>query len=78
VRAREWETKQKAPGYLLGASDLDEAQKWLGDMHDHEPAPTALHVEYISASQQWATCSNEDSFVNSTSAAWSFRSVTIG
>jgi hypothetical protein len=54
VRAREWETKQKASGYLLSASDLDEAQQWLAGMRDHEPAPTALHVEYISASQQWA------------------------
>jgi len=52
IRAREWEQKGRSRWVLLTGGELRDAEKWLIDAQEKKPKPTALHVEYISASRQ--------------------------
>jgi WD40 repeat protein len=53
VRAREWVQRNKLTGFLLTRTEIKEAQKWLKEATGKQPHPTNLHLEYISASQQF-------------------------
>jgi TIR domain len=55
VRAREWEARQQDGSYLLAGTDLEEAERLLGDMRPREPAVAPLQVAYVTASRQRAT-----------------------
>jgi hypothetical protein len=50
VRAREWESRDRRDGFLLAGEELRRAQTWLNAGRGMQPAPTALHGEYIAAS----------------------------
>jgi WD40 repeat protein len=52
VRAREWNDKNRSTSYLLRGDDLSKAEQWLTAAVNKKPAPTTLHMEYISASRQ--------------------------
>lgn len=52
VRAREWESKNRSSSYLLRGDDLRKAEEWLAAGLHKEPAPTALHIDYINASRR--------------------------
>ena len=54
VRAREWETHGNDASYLIGGTDLDDAEKWLAKSQGREPAPTQLQVAYVAESRQAA------------------------
>ncbi len=55
VRAREWETRQRADSYLLRGEDLREAETWLAMGGAKEPHTTPLHAEYIASSRRAET-----------------------
>ncbi len=50
LRAKEWDAKKRANGFLLNDGEVDEAQHWLGKGTTLQPAPLPMHVEYIVAS----------------------------
>jgi len=54
VRAREWESSGRAPGFMLTEEEIEQAQEWLDIANSQEktPKPTVLHLQYINASQQ--------------------------
>ncbi len=52
VRAREWDSRQRIPGFLLAGTELKDGQQWLTQGANLEPNPTPLHHEYIAASAQ--------------------------
>ncbi len=55
VRAHEWESKHQDASYLLGGSDLKDAESWLGRSAGQPIQPTSLQAQYIVASRQFAT-----------------------
>lgn len=52
VRAREWQQRSHDSSFLLRGNDLADAKQWLNRNINHTPEPTALHHEYIQASDQ--------------------------
>ena len=54
-RALEWETKNNDRVLLLRGTHLAAAEKWLTEAADKQPAPTALHTQYILAGRKAAT-----------------------
>lgn len=52
VRARQWEAKHENASFALRGSDLAEAETWLAKGVAKKPAPTPLHVQYITASRR--------------------------
>jgi len=53
LRAREWESRRRDRSYLLRGTDLGAAERWLGYAGiGKEPAPTALHTQYILAGRK--------------------------
>lgn len=55
VRALEWQVKNSDGSYLLGGSDLREAEAWLGRSASQPIKPTELQAQYIAASRAAAT-----------------------
>lgn len=55
VKAREWEHAKRNPSFVLRGDELRAAQRWLAGAADRTPDPTALHAEYILASQEAST-----------------------
>ncbi len=53
VRAREWESRERIPGFLLTGTELREGRDWLAASAGKEPKPTPLHSEYILASSRY-------------------------
>jgi hypothetical protein len=51
TRAREWEGKDRAPGYLLTGGEVREFNAWLRESQTKEPKPTELQLEYLITSQ---------------------------
>lgn len=49
VRAKEWNERGHETSFLLRGTDALEAEKWLSEASEKDPAPTALHYQYISA-----------------------------
>jgi hypothetical protein len=54
VRAREWETHGNDASYLIGGTDLDEAETWLAKSQSREPAPMPLQIAYVTESRRAA------------------------
>lgn len=54
IKAIEWDNKNRDESFVLRGSDLDEAEAWLRESTDKEPAPTPLHTQYIIASRDAA------------------------
>lgn len=52
LRAREWEARERAAGYLLSGAEVDEAETWLMRGGGKLPLPTDLHGDYIVASRE--------------------------
>ncbi len=58
TRAEEWQTRGRAAGFLLRRGDLRDAEAWFQtsvqtiEGRAVEPRPTALHAEYLQASQR--------------------------
>lgn len=52
IRARDWDRNHRGTGYLLRGESLRDAEAWLAEGFSKEPAPLALHSEYIVTSQQ--------------------------
>lgn len=50
VRATEWEKRNKSASFLLTGEAVSEAEQWLMQGVSKNPAPTALHADYINAS----------------------------
>jgi hypothetical protein len=55
IRAREWEREAKDNSYVLRRKDLLEAEQWLARSAGKEPPPATLQSQYILASRQAAT-----------------------
>lgn len=55
VRAIEWQAKSRDGSYLLGGSDLREAEAWQGRSASQPIKPTDLQTQYIAASRAAAT-----------------------
>lgn len=53
MRAKEWETRDKADAYLLTRGEVEEAEQWLLDASGRTPAPIDLHREFISTSKKF-------------------------
>ncbi len=51
-RALEWDTKERDRSLLLRGGELQDAETWLALQAGKEPAPTALHNEYLLASRR--------------------------
>lgn len=51
VRAREWETHGRDKSYVLMGSDLDEAERLLGDDRLRDPPVAPLQMAYVMASR---------------------------
>lgn len=60
VRSREWEVRSHDKSYLLAGTDLEEAERFLGDAQQREPAVTPLQFAYVTASRQRATAQQKD------------------
>jgi len=54
TRATEWASGGRAASRLLSGDDIIEAKGWAARQPREAPAPTALHVEFIAASEAWA------------------------
>jgi len=52
VRAAEWDRRDHGNAFLLSGEAVREAEEWLTHGMDKEPAPTALHADYIAASRR--------------------------
>lgn len=50
-RAVEWDSKQRDRCFLLRGNDLKDARAWLARSSNKQPLPTALHEQYIAASE---------------------------
>ena len=55
VDALRWENNQRDASYLLHGAELEEAERQLMYASGKEPQPTALQVEYVTASRQEET-----------------------
>ena len=54
-RATEWDTAGRPSNRLLSGADIDAAKSWLAQRPKEAPAPTALHLDFIRASEEWDT-----------------------
>lgn len=54
VRAKEWESSNENPSFLIRGDDLTQAEDWLATGVAKQPAPTSLHAEYINSSRDAA------------------------
>jgi WD40 repeat protein len=52
VRARLWDAKHENTSFALRGSELSSAERWLAEGVTKQPAPTPLHVRYITASRR--------------------------
>lgn len=52
VGAREWERSGRRRGRLLRGDALREADRWLAEIGEKQPRPTALHAEFIQAARR--------------------------
>ena len=52
TRAIEWENRNNDHSLLLRGNDLNEAQQWLMDASEKQPAPTSLQMSYITQGAQ--------------------------
>lgn len=50
MRASNWEKNNYDNSFILIGNELKEAEKWLEEGENKEPAPTPLHRSYVSAS----------------------------
>jgi hypothetical protein len=50
-RATEWDTASRPANRLLSGSDIDGAKAWIARRPKDAPAPTALHLDFIKASE---------------------------
>jgi WD40 repeat protein len=55
VRAQEWQTRNRDSSYLLGGSDLKDAESWLARAASQPIQATPLQQEYLIASRLAAT-----------------------
>jgi TPR repeat protein len=53
-RATEWDKRGRAPNRLLSGDDIAEAKAWAASRPRSAPEPTALHLEFIRASEEEA------------------------
>ncbi len=54
-RAKEWENKGRNDSYLVRGNDLQDAVTFISEgAAGKEPAPTPLHVEYVTAARKYA------------------------
>ena len=51
VRAREWDAGGRPGNRLLSGSDVAEAKAWVARRPKEAPAPTAVHLDFIKASE---------------------------
>ena len=54
VRALEWERASQDRSFLLQGTDLQQAENWLAEAAEKQPAPTLLQTRYIQSSRQEA------------------------
>jgi WD40 repeat protein len=54
-RALEWDRGKRSDAYLLGGSDVEEAESWLTDAEGKDPVPTGLQRDFILASRRSST-----------------------
>ncbi len=52
VRAKEWHERNREASFLLHGMDSLEAEIWLSNSAEKDPAPTPLHYQYITACNQ--------------------------
>lgn len=52
VRAKEWLERNREASFLLHGMDSLEAETWLNEAADKDPAPTPLHYQYITVCNQ--------------------------
>lgn len=52
VRAKEWDEKGRRNGFVLGGTELREAEAWFVSSVSKQPHPTELHMEYLTASRK--------------------------
>jgi len=50
-RATEWDTRGRPPNRLLSGDDIAEAKAWAARRPQSAPEPTALHLDFIRASE---------------------------
>ncbi|HKJ37837.1 MAG TPA: TIR domain-containing protein, partial [Anaerolineales bacterium] len=54
-RAKEWQDKGRNDSYLVRGNDLQDAEAFISEgAAGKDPAPTALHAEYVKAAQNYA------------------------
>src|SRR5262245_23432645 len=54
-RASEWQTGGRPSNRLLSGEDIRLAKAWAARRPKEAPAPTALHLDFIKASEDWET-----------------------
>jgi WD40 repeat protein len=52
IRAREWAERERDSSFLLRGLDLRQAESWLAAIDARGPVPSALHADYVLASQK--------------------------
>jgi hypothetical protein len=52
-RATEWEAGGRPANRLLSGNDIAEAKAWAARRPKDAPAPTALHLDFVKASEAW-------------------------
>lgn len=52
VRAKQWETRDHARGFLISGDELIEAEQWLSKAADKDPEPTELQMQYVYESRK--------------------------
>src|SRR5262245_25870462 len=52
-RATEWEAGGRPSNRLLSGGDISAAKDWVALRPKDAPAPTALHLDFIRASEEW-------------------------
>lgn len=52
LKAIEWAEHERDPSFLLSGSELNAAELWLAGQAGKQPAPTALHTEFILLSRR--------------------------
>src|SRR5262245_21565596 len=53
-RATEWDSRGRPPNRLLSGDDIAEAKAWVARRPKNAPEPTALHLDFIRASEEEA------------------------
>ncbi len=69
MRANTWEKNNYDNSFILMGNELKEAEQWLAEGENKEPAPTPLHRSYISASVRARNVRQR--------ITWLFRSVVV-